>query len=160
VLMQDIHHAFRLFLGTPIVTATAMLTIALGVGSTTAVFSVVCPRRAAARSSRRLRCTLVFRRPADSGNWRALAIGAERGQIMALVLRAGLPWALSGIAIGSLGAFALSRVLGILLFEVRARDPITYFTVSVTLALVATIACCIPAARATRIDPVVALRTD
>jgi ABC-type lipoprotein release transport system permease subunit len=51
-------------------------------------------------------------------------------------------------------------VLGTLLFEVGARDPITYATVGVMLSLVALVACCIPAARATRIDPMMALRTE
>jgi putative ABC transport system permease protein len=89
-----------------------------------------------------------------------LAIGAARGQILRLVLRVGLSWALTGIAIGLLGAFALSRVLGTLLFEVTARDPVTYSIVGVMLALVAMLACYIPAARATRIDPMIALRTE
>ena len=89
-----------------------------------------------------------------------MAIGAERGQVMRLVLRGGMAWALTGITIGLLSAFALSRVLGSLLFEVGARDPITYSTVGVMLALVAMLACYIPAARATRIDPVIALRTE
>jgi putative ABC transport system permease protein len=89
-----------------------------------------------------------------------MAMGAERAQILRLVLRGGMVWALPGIAIGLLGAFALSRVLGTLLFEVGARDPITYSTVGVILALVAMLACYIPAARATRIDPVIALRAD
>ncbi|OLE66434.1 MAG: hypothetical protein AUI36_07560, partial [Cyanobacteria bacterium 13_1_40CM_2_61_4] len=86
-----------------------------------------------------------------------MAIGAERDQILLLVLRGGVGWALGGIAIGLLGAFALSRVLGTLLFEVGPRDPFTYATVGVLLALVAMLACYIPAARATRIDPMIAL---
>jgi putative ABC transport system permease protein len=89
-----------------------------------------------------------------------MAIGAERAQIMRLVLRGGMTWALTGIAIGLLGALVLSRVLGALLFEVGARDPMTYATVGATLALVAMLACCIPAARATRIDPMMALRAE
>jgi predicted permease len=89
-----------------------------------------------------------------------MAIGARRGQIVALVLRSGLSWAVAGIAIGLLGAFAISRVLGTLLFEVRPRDPITYVAVGVMLAAIATIACCIPAVRATRIDPLIALRSE
>jgi putative ABC transport system permease protein len=60
----------------------------------------------------------------------------------------------------SLGAFALSGVLATLLFDVRARDPITYSAVGVVLTVVATFACLIPAARATRIDPVIALRAE
>jgi putative ABC transport system permease protein len=89
-----------------------------------------------------------------------MAIGARRGQIVALVLRGGLSWALAGIAVGLLGAFAISRVLGTLLFEVKPRDPITYIVVGVVLATIATIACCIPAIRATRIDPLIALRAE
>jgi putative ABC transport system permease protein len=89
-----------------------------------------------------------------------MAIGAERAQIIRLVLRGGMGWAFTGITIGLLGAFALSRVLGSLLFEVTAHDPITYSTVGVMLALVAMLACYIPAARATRIDPVIALRAE
>lgn len=89
-----------------------------------------------------------------------MAIGAARGQILRLVLRGGMAWALLGIAIGLLGAFALSQVLGSLLFDVGARDPLTYSLVGVMLALVAMLACYIPAARATRIDPVIALRAE
>jgi putative ABC transport system permease protein len=89
-----------------------------------------------------------------------MAMGAQRAQILRLVLRGGMAWAFAGIAIGLLGAFAFSRVLGTLLFEVGARDPITYSMVGVTLALVAMLACYIPAARATRIDPVIALRAE
>jgi putative ABC transport system permease protein len=89
-----------------------------------------------------------------------IAIGAERAQIMRLVLGGGMAWTLTGITIGLLSAFALSRVLGTLLFEVSARDPVTYSVVGVMLTLVAMLACYIPAARATRIDPVIALRAE
>jgi len=89
-----------------------------------------------------------------------MAIGAQRAQIMRLVLRGGMVWALTGISIGLLGAFALSRVLGTLLFDVTARDPFTYSIVGVTLAVVAMLASYLPAARATRIDPVIALRAE
>jgi putative ABC transport system permease protein len=89
-----------------------------------------------------------------------MAVGAERGQIMRLVLTAGMTWALTGIGIGLFGAFALSHVLRTLLFEVGVRDPITFSTVGVLLALVAMLACYIPAARATRIDPLIALRSE
>ena len=89
-----------------------------------------------------------------------MAMGAGRGQILRHVLRRGMAWALSGIAIGLLGAFALSGVLATLLFDVGARDPITYSAVGVGLTVIATLACVIPAARATRIDPVIALRAE
>ena len=89
-----------------------------------------------------------------------MAIGAERAQILRLVLRGGMAWALPGIAIGLLGASAISRMLGTLLFDVGPRDPITYSAVGLMLALVAMLACYIPAARATRIDPMIALRAE
>jgi putative ABC transport system permease protein len=89
-----------------------------------------------------------------------MAIGARRAQIVAMVMQGGLSWALAGIAIGLIGAFAISRVLGTLLFEVKPRDPITYAAAGAMLAAIAAIACCIPAARATRIDPVIALRAE
>jgi putative ABC transport system permease protein len=89
-----------------------------------------------------------------------MAIGARRGQIVALVLRNGLTWALAGIAIGLIGAVQMSSVIATLLFEVKPGDPITYLGAGVMLAAVATIACCIPAIRATRIDPLIALRSE
>jgi putative ABC transport system permease protein len=89
-----------------------------------------------------------------------MAIGAQRGEILRLVMRGGMAWALSGIALGLIGAFALSRGIGTLLFGVTAHDPVTYSTVGMVLAVVAMLACYIPAARATRIDPVIALRAD
>ena len=89
-----------------------------------------------------------------------MAMGAERAQILRLVLRGSMPWALGGIATGLLGAFVFSRAIGTLLFEVGARDPLTYSTVAMMLALVAMIACYIPAARATRVEPMIALRCE
>jgi putative ABC transport system permease protein len=74
--------------------------------------------------------------------------------------RGGLSWALAGITIGLIGAFAISRVLETLLFEVKPRDPITYAGAGVMLAAIAAIACLIPAIRATRIDPLIALRSE
>jgi predicted permease len=89
-----------------------------------------------------------------------MAIGAERSKIMRLVVQGGMTWALLGIAIGLVAASALSQVLATQLFDVRARDPITYLTVGGLLAVTATLACCIPAARATRIDPMIVLRSE
>ncbi len=89
-----------------------------------------------------------------------MAIGAQRAQILRLVMRGGMAWALGGIAVGLLGAFALSRGIGTLLYGVTAHDPVTYSTVGLMLAVVAMLACYIPAARAIRIDPVIALRAE
>jgi putative ABC transport system permease protein len=89
-----------------------------------------------------------------------MAIGAESETVMGMILRDGLGVAAVGLAAGLVGAFALSRLLGSLLFEVSATDPLTYVATPVILALVAGAACWIPARRATRVDPMIALRTE
>lgn len=89
-----------------------------------------------------------------------MAMGAQRWQVLLLVLRGGITSAAGGIALALAGALALTRVLASLLFEVPARDPITFAAVGAILVLVALAACYIPAARATRIDPTFALRIE
>lgn len=89
-----------------------------------------------------------------------LALGAARGQVIRLVLFGGLSWAVVGVAIGLVSAFAFSRVLAAVLFEVSARDPATFAAAGTSLAVVALVASYIPAARATRIDPTIALRSE
>lgn len=89
-----------------------------------------------------------------------MAMGATRRDVMGLVLREGMTWAGSGILLGLIGAFAAARLIATLLFDVPAHDPVTFATVGVTVALVAMMACSIPAARALRIDPTIAIRTE
>jgi putative ABC transport system permease protein len=89
-----------------------------------------------------------------------MAMGAQRSQVLLLVLRGGMTSAAGGIALGLAGAFALTRVLANLLFEVPVRDPSTFAAVGSMLVLVALAACYVPAARATGIDPALALRTE
>jgi putative ABC transport system permease protein len=89
-----------------------------------------------------------------------IAIGARRTSVVGLVLRAGMTWAGGGIILGLLAAWSLSRVIGRLLFDVSATDPLTFSMTAVALACVAALACTVPAVRATRIDPVIALRGD
>jgi putative ABC transport system permease protein len=89
-----------------------------------------------------------------------MALGARTGQVMKLVLKEGMSLALLGIAIGLLGAFAITRVMASFLFGVGAKDPLTFIGVSALLAVVALVACYIPARRATRVDPLVALRYE
>jgi ABC-type antimicrobial peptide transport system permease subunit len=79
---------------------------------------------------------------------------------MRMVLGHGRRLTLVGIALGTAGALAVSRLLQQTLFEVNAADPLIYVALSVVLLLVAEFAAWIPARRATRIDPLIALRTD
>ena len=89
-----------------------------------------------------------------------IALGAQRGDVMRLVLRNGMALLLVGLGIGLAGAFALSRFLQSLLFEVKSTDIMTFASVPFLLAAVAFLACYLPARRATLVDPVIALRND
>jgi ABC-type antimicrobial peptide transport system permease subunit len=88
------------------------------------------------------------------------AIGATRGQIVTLILRQGFLKAGSGLLIGLGGAFYLSRYLGSLLYEVEPTDPLVFAGVLALLLVVALLASWFPALRASKIDPLVALRTE
>jgi putative ABC transport system permease protein len=89
-----------------------------------------------------------------------MALGAPRGQVLQLIVREGMTVGAIGIAVGVAAALALSRVLASLVFDVKVRDPLTYAAVAAALALVALAACVIPARKASRVDPMVALRCD
>ncbi len=89
-----------------------------------------------------------------------MALGAKRADVLRMVVRQGMMMTLIGVAIGLAGAFALSRVIVGLLYGVSARDPLTFAGVSIVLLIVALLACLIPARRATRVDPIIALRTE
>jgi putative ABC transport system permease protein len=89
-----------------------------------------------------------------------MALGAERRDVLAMVLRRTLMLAGVGVALGALGALAVTRVLAKFLFEVKPDDPATFFCVAALIACVALAAAWIPARRATRVDPMVALRYE
>jgi putative ABC transport system permease protein len=88
------------------------------------------------------------------------ALGATPRNILFLVLKKGMGLTLAGIVIGLIFSFVLTRLMSSLLFGVKASDPLTFVTVPLMLGLVALLACLIPARRATRIDPLVALRYE
>jgi ABC-type antimicrobial peptide transport system permease subunit len=89
-----------------------------------------------------------------------VAIGAGRGQVLRMVLGNGLALAFAGVAIGIAVAALASRLMRTLLYGVTPGDPLTYLAVAVGLSLVAVAASLVPAWRATRVDPVVALKTE
>jgi ABC-type antimicrobial peptide transport system permease subunit len=89
-----------------------------------------------------------------------IALGATQRGILSLVVRQGMTLTLSGVAIGLIAAFALTRFMRSLLFGVGATDALTFSAIAVLLTLAALVASAIPARRASRIDPMVSLRAD
>jgi putative ABC transport system permease protein len=88
------------------------------------------------------------------------ALGAQRRDVLRLVMNDGAKIALFGITFGIAGALALTRLMSSLLFEVKPTDPVTFAAVAILLAFVTLVACYIPARRAMRVDPMVALRYE
>jgi ABC-type antimicrobial peptide transport system permease subunit len=89
-----------------------------------------------------------------------MAIGARPGEIIWMVLKQGMILAMVGVAVGVLGAFALTQSLKSLLFGVTPTDPTTFGVVAAVLAAAALAACYIPARRAAKVDPLQALRAE
>jgi putative ABC transport system permease protein len=89
-----------------------------------------------------------------------LALGAQSGDVVGMVLRQGAKLALVGVCIGVVAALGLARLMTSLLFGVTAHDPLTFFAVAVLLIFVGLVACYIPARRAMNVDPMVALRYE
>jgi ABC-type antimicrobial peptide transport system permease subunit len=89
-----------------------------------------------------------------------MALGATRGNVMSKILGQGLRMTIAGLVVGLAAAFGLTRLLQAQLFNVKPTDPMTMVSVAVFITVVALIACYIPAARATRVDPIVVLRDE
>jgi ABC-type antimicrobial peptide transport system permease subunit len=89
-----------------------------------------------------------------------MALGAQASDVLQQVVRRGMLLAAGGIAIGMAGAWVVTRFLASLLFGVRPTDPVTFALVPPILAAVALVACLVPARRAAKVDPMVALRYE
>jgi len=89
-----------------------------------------------------------------------MALGAQRGDVLRMVIKQAIVLAAVGIAVGGAGGLALTRLMEGLLFQVKPADPLTFVAVSAVLAAVAILASYVPGRRATRVDPVIALRAE
>ena len=89
-----------------------------------------------------------------------MALGAQSRDVLKLIMKQGMRLAVVGMVIGLIASFALTRVIKSLLFNVSATDVLTFIVVSLVFTSVALLACWIPARRATKVDPLVALRYE
>ena len=89
-----------------------------------------------------------------------MALGARRLDVLKLIVGQGMNLVVIGASLGLAGAYATTRLMTTLLFDVSAKDPATFVMVTAVLVIVALLACYIPARRATKVDPLVALRYE
>ena len=193
--LADVRHSIRMYLRTPGFRMTALTALAVGIGATTAVFSIVnvlllkplgisdpdslvvlstkfksqtnltlmtvfgsCALLLAAIGIYGLISYTVEQRRQEIGI--RLALGAESRHVKGMVVRQGMLVAAVGIVCGVAASLGLTRLMGSLLYDVQATDPSTFVAVCLALGLAAFVACCAPAVKAARVDPIVALRYE
>ncbi|HEY7878187.1 MAG TPA: FtsX-like permease family protein [Gemmatimonadaceae bacterium] len=186
-LLQDFRYAFRTLRKTPGVTFAAALALTLGIGLTTAAFSIVygvlmrgLPYPGADRvavvfgvmftifgavalilGAVGLYAVMSFsvsRRTREVGI--RMALGARGRTVAGMILGKGLVQLAIGVSLGLLLATGISHLLGAVLFDVKPRDPFVFGAVAAALVTTGILACVVPAMRAVRVDPLVALRND
>jgi ABC-type antimicrobial peptide transport system permease subunit len=89
-----------------------------------------------------------------------IALGATRGRVISEVLRGGVRLTAIGSLIGLVGAFVMTRSVSALLFEISPLDPVSYFAAAALLGLLSVCACLVPAWRAARVDPIIAMQSE
>ena len=148
--LSDIRYSLRMLWKNPGFATVVVLTLALGIGANAAIFAL---------TDKVLLQTLpVARRTREIGI--RVALGAQRRDVFKLIMVRGMIVVLIGIALGIGASLALSRVLETLLFGVKATNVLTMIAASAGLLVIALVACYLPARRATRVDPLVALRYE
>jgi len=166
-MMADLKFAFRMLAKAPGFAATAILTLAIGTGANTAIFSVINAlllKPIFAGVALLLTAIGIYGVMAYSVAQRRqeigirMALGAQRSNVLYLIVRSGMQLTAVGVVFGIVAALVLTRLLETLLYGVRPFDPLTLGGVALLLGLIAFLACWLPASRASRANPITALR--